>query len=56
MDLTSALTAFGILAGAFAVFIVLWDALLSPVLGMALRLMLYAAVGGAALFLATRLL
>lgn len=55
MDLTSALMAFGILTGAFVVFIVLWDALLSPVVTLALRLALYAAIGTAAFFLATSL-
>lgn len=53
MDLTSALMAFGILTGAFVVFIVLWDALLSPVVVFALKLALCTAAGVLAFALAT---
>lgn len=55
MAVTSALTAFGILMGVAVVFLVLWDVLLSPVVILALKLVLYVAIGTAAFLLATKL-
>lgn len=55
MHLTSALMALGILAGGAVVCVVLWDALLSPVVTFALKLAFYAGIVATAFVLATML-